>query len=168
VSEPHRAASLAPGDGFTLDFEIDFDNPIVAQQEWYGAVTYESYKEEISRARTFGFLHEIDKLREMGLARGGSLDNAVVISGDEILNEGGLRYDNEFVRHKVLDSIGDLLLAGGTIIGHFSGLRAGHSLTLRLLQQLFTDEQAWQWCDMTELDLMPAIAKPATAMAATA
>lgn len=168
IREPHRAASLAPASGFSIDFEIDFDNPLVGQQEWFGHLTSESYKEDIARARTFGFLHEIDKLRAMGLARGGSLDNAVVISGEEILNAGGLRYENEFVRHKVLDSIGDLLLAGGTIIGHFSGLRAGHSLTLRLLQKLFAEDGAWEWCKLTEADLVPSVMAPQAAEAALA
>ena len=150
VEEPHRSASLTRGGGLSVHFEIDFDSSVVARQEWYVQVDRESYKREIARARTFGFLHEVDKLRAMGFARGGSLDNAIVINGEGILNEGGLRFDNEFVRHKVLDSVGDLYLAGGQVLGHFHGLRAGHSLTLRLLTALMADPEAYEWVDLTE------------------
>src|SRR6185437_16643456 len=102
-----------------------------------------SFKSDISRARTFGFLHEVDQMRAAGLARGGSLDNAVVISGDQVLNREGLRYVDEFVRHKVLDALGDLYLAGAPIIGHFRGERSGHALNRRLLETLLTDASAW-------------------------
>ena len=155
VEEPHRSASLTRGNGLSVHFEIDFDSAVVARQEWYLQVDRESYKREVARARTFGFLHEVDKLRAMGFARGGSLDNAIVINGEGILNEGGLRFDNEFVRHKVLDSIGDLYLAGGPLLGHFHGLRTGHSLTLRLLTALMADPEATEWVELTEADLMP-------------
>jgi UDP-3-O-[3-hydroxymyristoyl] N-acetylglucosamine deacetylase len=96
----------------------------------------------------------------LGLARGGSLDNAIVIDGDKVLNEGGLRFENEFVRHKVLDSIGDLYLAGAPILGHFTGVKAGHALNLRLLVTLFADESAWEWTEMTaeDLEFLPAAA----------
>ena len=130
-------------------------------------MTEASYKREVARARTFGFLHEADRLRAMGYARGGSLDNAIVISGDKILNDGGLRFDDEFVRHKVLDSIGDLYLVGAPIVGHFHALRAGHSLTLRLLRELMADESAWEWIEMNEAMLLPAAqALPEAAQAA--
>ncbi len=152
VREPHRSASLTPSEGLSVDFEIDFDSPVVAKQEWSVLVNKESYKREVARARTFGFLHEVDKLRAMGLARGGSLENAIVIDHDRIVNEGGLRYDNEFVRHKVLDAIGDLYLAGGPLLGRFQGVRAGHALTLRLLQALFADASAWRWRDLASRD----------------
>lgn len=157
VEEPHRAASFVPGEGFTVDFDIDFDNDLVSRQSWSGAITEETFKSEISRARTFGFLHEVEQLRKMGLARGGSLDNAVVIDGDKVMNEGGLRFKDEFVRHKVLDSIGDLYLAGAPILGHFTGHKAGHALNLRLLVELFSDQDAWEWVEMTEDDLEPSI-----------
>lgn len=155
VSDSRRSATATamPGRGLSIDFEIDFDSPVVARQQWSFQVTQASYKREVSRARTFGFLEEVDKLRAMGLALGGSLDNAIVISGDQVLNDGGLRYDNEFVRHKVLDLIGDLMLIGGPVIGEFHCARAGHSMTLRLLQSLFADEQAWRWRELTEADL---------------
>ncbi len=149
VSEPHRAATLSPGAAYTVGFEIDFGDTLIGQQGWFTEVSESAFKRDVARARTFGFVHEIDKLRAMGLARGGSLDNAVVVNGNAVLNEEGLRYSNEFVRHKVLDSIGDLYLAGGPIIGHFQGEKAGHALTLRLLNALFADAEAWEWTDMT-------------------
>ena len=157
VEEPHRSASLEPGEGFSVAFDIDFDNDLVARQSWSGTVTEESFKNEIARARTFGFLHEVEQLRKMGLARGGSLDNAVVIDGDKVLNEGGLRFEDEFVRHKVLDSIGDLYMAGAPILGRFTGHKAGHALTLRLLVALFADHSAWEWTEMTADDMDPAL-----------
>ncbi len=149
VSEPHRAASLSPGTGYTVGFEIDFGDTLIGHQEWFTEVTESAFKRDVSRARTFGFAQDIEKMRAMGLAKGGSLDNAIVVNGKEIMNEEGLRYGNEFVRHKVLDSIGDLYLAGGPIIGHFQGDRAGHALTLRLLNALFADAEAWEWTDLT-------------------
>ena len=150
VIEPNRGATLSPGAGFTVGFEIDFGDTVIGHQEWFTEVTEGAFKRDVGRARTFGFMHEIDKLRSMGMALGGSLDNAIVVNGQEIMNEEGLRYGNEFVRHKVLDSIGDLYLAGGPIIGHFQGDRAGHALTLRLLQTLFADADAWEWTDLVQ------------------
>jgi UDP-3-O-[3-hydroxymyristoyl] N-acetylglucosamine deacetylase len=143
VSEPHRTARLSPHEGFAVDFSIHFDSSAVGTQRVACEVTPTSFKQEISRARTFGFLHEVDQLRQMGLAKGGSLDNAIVIDGDEIMNAGGLRYADEFVRHKALDSIGDLFMAGRRLLCRFEGDKAGHALTLRLLQALFADPAAW-------------------------
>ncbi len=114
-------------------------------------------KSEISRARTFGFLHEVDRMRAAGLARGGSLDNAVVVSGDTILNEGGLRYADEFVRHKLLDSLGDLYLAGAPIIGHFRGLRSGHLLNRKLLEALFATPDAWCKTTLSRADAVDSL-----------
>jgi UDP-3-O-[3-hydroxymyristoyl] N-acetylglucosamine deacetylase len=148
VREPHRAASLAPANGYTVGFEIDFGDTLIGRQEWFTEVSESAFKRDVARARTFGLAQDIEKMRAMGLARGGSLDNAIVVNGHEIVNEDGLRFSNEFVRHKVLDSIGDLYLAGAPIIGHFQGDRAGHALTLRLLQALFADEAAWEWTEL--------------------
>ena len=145
VSEPHRRVSLQPADEFRISFEIDFDNKVVPRQEFFVEVDEASYKRDVARARTFGFLRDVNRMRSMGLALGGSLDNAIVIGEESILNRGGLRYADEFVRHKVLDSVGDLLLMGGPLIGHFHGVRAGHSLTLKLMQALFADSDAWCW-----------------------
>ncbi|MCH9000813.1 MAG: UDP-3-O-acyl-N-acetylglucosamine deacetylase [Proteobacteria bacterium] len=171
VADTRRSATVSPGRGLSIDFEIDFDSPVVARQSWSLQVTPASYKQDVSRARTFGFLEEVDKLREMGLALGGSLDNAVVINGDHILNDGGLRYGNEFVRHKVLDLIGDLYLTGAPVIGRFRCVRSGHAMTLRMLKALFADREAWRWRDMTEADVevpMGASVPPARAVAARA
>ena len=154
VIEADRHARLGPvnEDGFSVDFEIDFDQKVIAQQRLSLKITGESFKREIARARTFGFLEEVHTLRKQGLCRGGSLDNAIVVSGERILNEGGLRFENEFVRHKVLDSIGDLYLAGAPIIGRFVASRAGHALNLRLLRSLFSRPTAWRWTTLTDSD----------------
>jgi UDP-3-O-[3-hydroxymyristoyl] N-acetylglucosamine deacetylase len=112
-------------------------------------VNESTFKRDVARARTFGLVQDIEKMRAMGLARGGSLENAIVVNGQEVLNEEGLRFPNEFVRHKVLDSIGDLYLVGTPIMGHFQGDRAGHALTLRLLHTLFAEEDAWEWTELT-------------------
>lgn len=165
---PSRLAALAPAPQLGIDFEIDFDNSVVGRQAWSVDLTEDSYKREIANARTFGFLHEVDEMRAMGLARGGSLENAVVIGPDGIINEGGLRHRNEFVRHKVLDLVGDLYLAGGGIVGRARGLRAGHALTLRLLRKLFADESAWAWREMTAADVGAAPVLPERAVAARA
>ena len=143
VIEDDATAALSPDDGFSMSFEIDFDNPLIRRQDISLAFDEETFKSELSRARTFGLLDEVDRLRAAGLARGGSLDNAIVVGRDHVLNTGGLRYDNEFVRHKLLDAFGDLYLAGGPIIGSFRGVRSGHAHTRRLLATLFADGDAW-------------------------
>jgi UDP-3-O-[3-hydroxymyristoyl] N-acetylglucosamine deacetylase len=148
VGDGPRRATLSPGDGFTVHLEIDFDSPAVARQECVFRMVNGVFKSDICRARTFGFLDEVDGLRAAGLVQGGSLDNAVVVSGKTILNDGGLRYSDEFVRHKVLDAIGDLYLTGGPIIGHFHGVQSGHALNCRLLAALFADDEAWQRTDL--------------------
>jgi UDP-3-O-[3-hydroxymyristoyl] N-acetylglucosamine deacetylase len=147
VGEDGKTASLTPDAGLSMSFAIDFASGAISRQDITIAVDPESFKSDLSRARTFGFLHEVDQMRAAGLARGGSLDNAVVVSGDTILNEGGLRYSDEFVRHKLLDSLGDLYLAGAPFIGHFRGVRSGHALNRQLLEALFADPTAW--CETT-------------------
>jgi len=144
VRDGERTAVLKPGSGFSVSVEIDFESALVARQKLQVNLVNGTFRSEIARARTFGFDHEVAQLQAMGLARGGSLDNAVVVSGDRVLNADGLRYDDEFVRHKVLDSIGDLYLAGGVIIGHFHGFRCGHSLNNALLRSLFAQADAWR------------------------
>ncbi len=143
LGETGKSAALTLDDGFSMSFAIDFASDAINRQDITIAVDPESFKSDLSRARTFGFLHEVDQMRAAGLARGGSLDNAVVISGDQVLNREGLRYVDEFVRHKVLDALGDLYLAGAPIIGHFRGVRSGHALNRRLLEALFADPSAW-------------------------
>ncbi len=145
IIEEGASAALVPDHGFSMSFEIDYDNPLIRRQDISVAFDRGTFKTELSRARTFGLLDEVDRLRAAGFARGGSLDNAVVVSGDHVLNTGGLRWPDEFVRHKLLDAFGDLYLAGGPIIGHFSGVRSGHAQTRRLLATLFADTEAWCW-----------------------
>ena len=120
----------------------------------------ENFKNEVSRARTFGFLHEVEALRAAGLAKGGSLDNAVVVSGDKVINEDGLRYEDEFVRHKVLDAVGDLYLAGGGLLGHFHGVCSGHAANNQLLRALFADKDAWCYEEMPSSEAVAS--KPAS------
>jgi UDP-3-O-[3-hydroxymyristoyl] N-acetylglucosamine deacetylase len=143
VVEEGALAALFPDHGFSMSFEIDFDNPVIRHQGITMAVDPGSFKAELSRARTFGLLDDVDRLRAAGLARGGSLDNVIVVNGNRILNSGGLRYEDEFVRHKLLDAVGDLYLAGAPLIGRFRGVRSGHLHTRRLLAALFADDDAW-------------------------
>ncbi|CCG39635.1 UDP-3-O-acyl-N-acetylglucosamine deacetylase [Magnetospirillum molischianum] len=150
VRNGDKVASLSPASSFSVRVEIDFDSTAIARQEFFLGLSERSFKAEVARARTFGFEQEVAMLRANGLARGGSLDNAVVIdsTGTKVLNDDGLRYGNEFVRHKVLDAVGDLYLAGGPILGHFSGIRTGHAINNQLLRQLFADSSAYSWVDL--------------------
>jgi UDP-3-O-[3-hydroxymyristoyl] N-acetylglucosamine deacetylase len=143
VVEDGASARLLPDHGFSMSFEIDFANPLISRQDICVEFDATTFKSELSRARTFGLLDEVDRLRASGFGRGGSLDNVVVVSGNHVLNAGGLRYADEFVRHKLLDAFGDLYLAGGPIIGRFDGMRSGHTHTRRLLAALFADAEAW-------------------------
>ncbi len=156
VHDGDRSASLAPADGFLLSFQIEFDSPAVARQSHFVDLRNGAFKTDLCRARTFGFANDVDRLRALGLARGGSLDNAVVVAGDRVLNDDGLRYDNEFVRHKLLDSIGDLYLAGGPLLARFSGDRSGHALNNMLLKKLFADKFAWCHTDTPPGTMLPA------------
>jgi len=147
VSANGASAALLPEHGFSMSFEIDFDNPLIRRQDITLNFEPGTFKAELAPARTFGLLDDWPRLKAAGLARGGSLDNAIVVSGNRVLNDGGLRFTDEFVRHKLVDALGDLYLAGGPIIGHFRGLRSGHALTRRLVVALFADSDAW--CDTT-------------------
>jgi UDP-3-O-[3-hydroxymyristoyl] N-acetylglucosamine deacetylase len=140
-----KLSEIVPSENFTVGFEIDFEEKAVARQQVTVSLINGTFKKEVARARTFGFMHEVEQLRAVGLALGGSLDNAVVVEGDKILNEGGLRYEDEFVRHKVLDAVGDLALSGAVMKGHYRGVRAGHALTNQLLRALFADPTAWRY-----------------------
>ena len=164
VEHENKSAELRPADGFRVSFEIEFDSSVIARQEQDIALDGHAFKTEVSRARTFGFLHEVEALHAAGFGKGGSLENAVVVDRDRVLNQDGLRYDDEFVRHKILDSIGDLYLAGHPIIGHYHGVLAGHMMTARLLKALFADESAWTFVPYG-LDDMAEEAAPAAAIA---
>ena len=155
VRDGEKVAELLPGTGFSLEVTIDFAVAAIRRQVSTVVMSAGAFKNEISRARSFGFEQEVTQLRAAGLALGGSLENAVVISGDgeRVLNEEGLRYEDEFVRHKILDAIGDLSLAGAPLIGHFRGVRCGHEMNNRLLRTLFADAKAWALVDMDPADV---------------
>nr|MDP9196608.1 UDP-3-O-acyl-N-acetylglucosamine deacetylase [Pseudomonadota bacterium] len=143
VRDGDKIATLSPAAESIFSCEISFESKVIGRQIGLVHLGEGRFRSDVSRARTFGFLHEVEYLRSIGLARGGSLDNAIVIDGDTILNEGQLRYPDEFVRHKILDSIGDLYLAGAPILGRFHAFRPGHALNSQLLRALFADRSAW-------------------------
>ena len=144
VEEGDKHASLLPCDRFEMRFEIDFDNAVIGNQVIDFVVDEQTFRSEIMSARTFGFAHEVEALRQAGLARGGSLENAVVIDGEQILNPGGLRMEREFVRHKALDAIGDLYVLGAPLMGRYEGYKAGHQLDNNLVRALLASPQAWR------------------------
>ena len=151
VTHGASTATLEPGERFTMAMGIDFDSKAIGRQEISLEVSDLTFKRELSQARTFGFLHEVEAMRAAGLARGGSLDNAVVIDGEEVMNAEGLRYDDEFVRHKALDCVGDLALAGGPILGHFKGTRPGHAINNELLRAVFADKDNFEIVSASEV-----------------
>ncbi len=139
------SVELKPNDQFSIDFEIDFPSKLVSKQSCHLQLVNGNYKSDIASARTFGFERDVDMLRSNGLALGGSLDNAVVVGETKILNSDGLRFKDEFVRHKILDSIGDLYLAGAPIQGYFLGNKSGHHLNNLLLRSLFADVNNYEY-----------------------
>ena len=143
--------------GFKLDFTIEFDHPAVEHTGQRVSIDFadNSYIKEISRARTFGFMHEVEALRSMGLARGGSLDNAIVLDEYRVLNSDGLRYDDEFVKHKMLDAIGDLYVLGHPLIAAFSAVQAGHYMNNHLLRTLLADAEAWEYATFDKFEEAP-------------
>ncbi len=145
VSNNNSSVKIIPNNQFSIDFEIDFPSQLVSKQSCQLQLINGNYKTDIAAARTFGFEKDVKDLRSNGLALGGSLDNAVVVGENEILNKDGLRYTDEFVRHKILDSIGDLYLAGSPIIGYFYGNKSGHYLNNQLLRKLFSDESNYEY-----------------------
>ena len=146
VEDGDKVASLLPFDGFKVSFTIDFDHPVFRDRKAHSELDFstDAFVREVSRARTFGFIHEIEYLRSRGLARGGSVDNAIVVDEFRVLNQDGLRYEDEFVRHKTLDALGDLALAGARILGCFRSFRGGHKLNARALRTLLSDESAFE------------------------
>ena len=145
VESEGRVAELLPSNSFSVGFQIEFDDCAISRQELFITLVNGTFKKEIARARTFGFVNDVEALRASGLALGGSLENAVVVDGDKVLNDGGLRYEDEFVRHKVLDAVGDLYLSGAPIRGHYRGVRAGHHMTNELLKALFSEPASWRF-----------------------
>lgn len=146
VEEDGKWAMFEPFDGFKVGFTIEFDHPVFNDNNCHAEIDFSttSFVKEVSRARTFGFMRDVELLREKNLVLGGSLDNAVVVDDYRILNEDGLRYEDECVKHKILDAIGDLYLLGHSLIGSFSGYKSGHALNNALLRTLIADENAWE------------------------
>ena len=146
VEDGDKWAQFDPFDGFKVNFEIEFNHPIFKRRSQRASMDFSttSFLKEVSRARTFGFMRDLETLRSRNLALGGSLDNAIVLDDFRVLNEDGLRYEDEFVKHKILDAIGDLYLLGHSLIGEFSGHKSGHALNNKLLRSLLEDTSAWE------------------------
>jgi len=157
VRDGDKWARLEPFDGFKVNFEIEFDHPIFKIHQRKASMDFSSmsFLKEVSRARTFGFMRDMETLRSGNLVKGGSLDNAIVMDDYRILNEDGLRYENEFVRHKILDAIGDLYLLGHTLIGEYSGYKSGHGLNNMLLRALIANEEAWDSIVFADISDLP-------------
>lgn len=163
VIEDDRQATLLPSRDFKISYTIDFKHPLISNQFYLIQISNGNFEREICSARTFGFLKEYEMLKSKGFARGGSLDNAVVIDDSRVINEGGLRFSNEFVRHKILDSIGDLWLVGAQVIGHFIGYKSGHTLNHKLIRKLLAHEDCWELLELsTEEELQKLQITPPT------
>jgi UDP-3-O-[3-hydroxymyristoyl] N-acetylglucosamine deacetylase len=160
-------AKLEPYDGFKVSFKIEFNHPVFKSHTSFAAIDFSttSFLKEIARARTFGFMSDLEMLRDRNLVLGGSMDNAIVLDDYRVLNEDGLRYEDEFVKHKVLDAIGDLYLLGHSLIGAYSGYKSGHELNNQLLRQLLRQPDAWEEVVFGEAEAAPiSYLQPATAI----
>ena len=157
VEEDDKYAEFKPFDGYRLSFQIEFEHPMIQHQLTKFSFDFSTltFLNEISRARTFGFLKEIETLRANHLALGGSLDNAIVLDDYRILNQDGLRFEDELVRHKILDAIGDLYLMGHILVGEFNGYKSGHELNNKLIRKLYADESAWEEVEESEITDIP-------------
>ncbi len=144
VEDGDKFVEVEPGKDFSLDLHVDFNHKVIPSQNFSYHSNHQSFKNDIARARTFGFKHEIDHLHKIGLAKGGSLDNAILVDDNGIVNPEGLRYENEFIKHKTLDFIGDIFLAGYFIIGHFTASKSGHGINNKLLHKLFDSPDCWR------------------------
>lgn len=157
VEDGDKWARFEPFDGFKVSFAIEFDHPFFQQRSKHAEIDFSttSFVKEVSRARTFGFMRDVELLRDQNLALGGSLDNAIVVDDYRVLNEDGLRYEDEFVKHKILDAIGDLYLLGHSLIGAFHGYKSGHELNNRLLRKLLATTDAWELVSYDSEDTAP-------------
>ena len=167
VRDGDKVARLLPYDGFAVDFTIAFDHPVIPQKYSRQRLEFStaSYVRDIARARTFGFMRDLEYMRELNLALGGSMDNAIVLDEFRVLNADGLRFCDEFVRHKILDAIGDLYLVGAPIIGAFEGYKSGHGLNNQLARAVLADTTAWQWQTFSDGELSSPIQyQPASAL----
>jgi len=165
VEDGDKWARFDPYDGFKVNFEIEFDHPVFKRRSQVASMNFSTttFLREVSRARTFGFMRDLEYMRSRNLALGGNLDNAIVLDEYRILNEDGLRYEDEFVKHKILDAIGDLYLLGHSLIGEFSGYKSGHALNNRLLRTLIADRSAWEEVTFETLSDAPISYVPAVA-----
>jgi len=157
VRDGDKLARLTPHNGFKIEFTIDFKHPVFEKSGKTVSIDFAetAYAKEVARARTFGFMHEVEALRNSGLALGGSLDNAIVMDEYRVLNVEGLRYEDEFVKHKVLDAIGDLYLLGYPIIGAFDAYKSGHALNNALLRELLQQQEAWEFVSFERSEDVP-------------
>ncbi len=165
IIEEDKWAKFEPYHGFKMDFTIDFAHPVFEGSGNNVKIDFadNSYIAEISRARTFGFMHEVEYLRANGLARGGSLDNAIVLDEFRVLNTDGLRYEDEFAKHKVLDAIGDLYMLGHPLLGSFTAYKSGHGLNNKLIRALLADSNAWEYVTFNDINEAPLGFKEQTA-----
>lgn len=160
VREGDKFARFTPYDGYKLGFTIEFDHPMIPAKQSRAELDFSSaaYIKEISRARTFGFMRDLEYMRERNLGLGGSMDNAIVLDEFRVLNDDGLRYTDEFVRHKILDAVGDLYLAGGPILGAYEGFKSGHALNNKLVRALLAQQEAWEWVSFPAGTAQPPVA----------
>ena len=158
VREPDKWVRFEPYDGFKITLTIAFDHPVFNRSKQTFTIDFagQSYLDEIARARTFGFMQEVELMRSHNLGLGGNLNNAIVIDDTDVLNPDGLRYEDEFVRHKILDAIGDLYIAGHPIIGAFTGYKSGHAVNNALLRKILADESAYEWVSFSQNKGLPA------------
>lgn len=157
VAEGDKWACIEPFNGFKVTFTIDFDHPLFKFHHKTATLDFSSlsYVKEVSRARTFGFMADFERLQAMNLALGASLDNAIAIDDFRVLNEDGLRYENEFVKHKILDAVGDLYLLGSSLIGSYCGYKSGHALNNKILRKLLADKEAWEFVTFEDKQSSP-------------
>ena len=163
-TEGDKSISIIPSRFFKISFNLSYDHPCIKQQHRSVKLTAESFCQEVASARTFGFYEEVEYLKSVGLARGGSLDNAVVIGKDSILNPDGLRYSDEFVRHKILDTIGDFRLIGYNILGHIKSNKAGHDMNHKMVEKILATPDSWRIVEFSDADLQKALQLPVPAL----
>ena len=167
VTDGDKSASFQPYAGFKVSFTIDFDHPLFDSENQVASLDFSttSFVKEVSRARTFGFMRDIEYLRSQNLALGGSVNNAIVVDDYRVLNEDGLRYDDEFVKHKILDAVGDLYLLGHSLIGEYIGVKSGHGLNNALLRALLEQQECWEFVSFDDEQQAPiSYSKPVSAV----
>ena len=151
VEEGDKTVTLKPAEEFIFAGEIDFDHPDIGRQRYEIKLLNGNFRHDLADSRTFGFFHEVEMMRKAGLARGGSLDNTIVLDKDKVINPEGLRHSNEFIRHKLLDAIGDLYLAGAPVLGAYEGVKAGHAMNNAVLRKLFATKDAFEVIELQDV-----------------